>query len=143
MMLPDIRNIDTVLELSVPVNEKKIVPLTQAAGTQNLGIGWISNPYEQYSLGQYVRNGLSSVGSGISTQVFDFGTDIVVHAEFYDIGTCKTSSANFLIKLSGKDGKGVVKSSSNRYRTINSIGEAVSYISTRARSLSGRTNYND
>lgn len=141
---------DTVLVLEQPILEKKDSRLKSLRiGTATItdtpdyrGQAWFMNPYDNFSLGSYVRSGLESLGRGYSTQVFDFGTDIVVYVEYFDIGTCKTAGAHFLIKILNKDGTGVVKSSSNRYRTISSIGEAVSYISSRGRGLSSYTNNN-
>lgn len=142
---------DTILELDNNlVNEKKdprlgdlkIGTKTISASPEFTGQAWFMNPYDNFSLGSYVRSGLESLGRGFSTQVFDFGSDIMIHIEYYDIGTCKTAGANFLIKILNKKGEGCVKSSSNRYRTITTIGEAISYISSRAKSLSSYTNNN-
>lgn len=104
--------------------------------------GWFMNPYDNFSLGSYVRSGLS-LGSKYGVGVYDFGNAIMVEITYYDIGTCKTSGAKFLIQLGNKNGKGVVRSSSSKFRTIANVGEAISYIRSRANSLSNRTGYND
>lgn len=143
---------DTILELDCPINEinekrderldtLKIGTKTITGASDYTQQAWFMNPYDNFSLGSYVRGGLS-LGRGFSTRVFDMGTDIVVHIEYYDIGTCKTASAYFLIKLLNKKGEGCVKASSNRYRTISTIGEAISYISSRAKALPSYTGSN-
>lgn len=141
---------DTILEIQQPINEKRDERLdTLRIGTKTISgaadyqkQAWFMNPYDNFSLGSYIRSGLENLGRGFSTQVFDFGSDIAVHIEYYDIGTCKTAGANFLIKILNKKGEGCVKSSSNRYRTISTIGEAISYISSRGKALASYTSNN-
>ena len=147
-----LEDVDTVLVLDESnINEKRderldILPNASqrnwAMAPEYLKQGWFMNPYDNFSLGNYVRSGLS-LGNKYGVGVYDFGNAIMVEITYYDIGTCKTSGAKFLIQIGNKNGKGVVRSSSSKFRTISNIGEAISYIRSRANYLSGRTGYND
>ena len=68
-----------------------------------------------------VRSSLSNLGPGYSIKVSDFGSDIVVEVTHHDQRTGRSASRTYLIKMNDKDGKGWVKSTSNRFRTITSI----------------------
>ena len=90
--------------------------------------------------GTIVRNQLEGgLGKGYSVKCTDFGTDIVVDISYHDQQTGRTSAKSFLIKMSNKTGEGWIKASAYRYRSINGVDQAISYIRSVASNLRSLT----
>lgn len=100
---------------------------------------WTSSITNQMSMGSML---VSLVGSMLgklwSCRAVDFGSQFYVECRYNNYQSGLTASASFLIILKDKN-YGVVKQSSARWRTVNSLGDAVAYISAKARPLAGRT----
>lgn len=125
-----------------PSSDPRILPATkQTRGKDNQGFfGPGQDPGAQFSLGPTIKSQLEGgLGRNYSVDVFDFGTDVTVTVKYSNPKTGITASASFLIKYNTKEGTGVVKSSSARWRTIASHSEAIGYIRSRSNSLVSRT----
>lgn len=122
---------DTILYIDRTINED--------TDTEQIGIFNGVNPNSQFSLGSQVRSGLAGLGRGYVVAVVDFGADITVCVTYTNQLTGKVAGANFLIKCANKDGRGLVKCSSARWRSISNVGQAISYISSRCSSLQSQT----
>ena len=145
-------NIDTILILDTTlkdvyegVTDPRLLPGVGQRGKENLGVfGPGQDPNAEFSLGPTLKSQLTgSLGRNYSVEVFDFGRDVTVNVKYSNPKTGLTASAAFLIKYNTKEGKGIVKSNSVRWRTIASHSEALSYIKARANSLPGRTATNN
>lgn len=141
---------DTILVLdtcTVPdsVNEAapdpRLLGNSQERGRENLGFfGKGQDPGAQFSLGPTLKSQLSGqLGRNYSVEVFDFGSDVTVTVKYSNPKTGLSAAAAFLIKYNTKEGKGIVKSNSVRWRTISSHSEALGYIKARANGLQSRT----
>lgn len=96
------------------------------------GIG----PGSSMSVGGTVRNSLQ-MGSGYTTEVVDFGEVVTVRISYTNTKNGKSAGQNFAILFDGQ--KFNVKSTFARWRSCNDVGQAISYIRSRASSLSGKT----
>ncbi len=113
---------------------KDFNPVTQGF----FGVG--QDPGAQFSLGPTIKSQLEGqLGRNYSVDVFDFGSDVTVTVKYSNPKTGMTASASFLIKYNTKEGTGVVKSSSARWRTIASHSEAMGYIRSRSNALVSKT----
>lgn len=134
---------DTILEIDNIVNEAggdTRVNFSTTPTMQNIDFYRGSDPNAQFAYGQIVKRNLESgLGTGYGVKVADFNTDVVVEVSYNDVKTGRTAQKLFLIKLSNKKGNGVVKAQSNRFRTINGIDQAVSYIRSSSMSLRNLT----
>lgn len=149
-MITDYENYDTILVLDEStepnplfeaVSDPRLLPSTQDRGRENLGFfGKGQDPNAQFSLGPTLKSQLAGqLGRNYSVDVFDFGSDVTVNVKYSNPKTGLAASAAFLIKYNTKEGKGVVKSNSARWRTISSHSEALGYIKSRANGLPSRT----
>lgn len=131
------------------IQEEFADPRTRpAAGTKSLGYGYDirfgylkgtqGNQYFNY--GSVLRNSLS-LGKEYAVEVVDFGSEIYCKVTYNNSGTGKSASKSFLVvlDLSQKGGKGMVKSSMAKWRSISDVSQAASYIRSYASALSGRT----
>lgn len=96
-------------------------------------------PDSDFALGSQIRGNLSSMGKGYSVNVVDYGSDLWIGVTYCNIVTGKQASLNFLIKIADKDGHGIVKTGSTKYRTFSSPSQATSYIRGVASSLASQT----
>ena len=121
--------------------DPRILPTTKDYNPVTQGFfGKGQDPGAQFSLGPTIKSQLEGqLGRNFSVDVFDFGTDVAVEVKYSNPKTGITSSANFLIKYNTKEGKGIVKSSAVRWRTIASHSEAMGYIKARSNSLVSKT----
>lgn len=149
-MITDYENYDTILvldDLTEPnqllevASDPRLYGNTQPRGRENLGFfGKGQDPGAQFSLGPTLKSQLTGqLGRNYSVDVFDFGSDVTVNVTYSNPKTGLSASAAFLIKYNTKEGTGVVKSNSARWRTISSHSEALGYIKNRANSLPSRT----
>lgn len=142
-------NIDTVLildtnaqsDLCEGTTDQRLLPATGQRGRENLGMFTGGQDVgAEFSLGPTIKSQLAGqLGRNYSVEVFDFGRDVTVSVKYSNPKTGLSASAAFLIKYNTKDGHGVVKSNSVRWRTIANHSEALSYIKARANGLVGRT----
>lgn len=95
--------------------------------------------YDAFSFGKVVRNSLNNMGDGYYNKVTDFGKYVSVTIGYHNILTGRSSEKTFLIDFTLK-GDGVILSTSNRYRTINGVQQAISYIKSAASTLQNNTN---
>lgn len=150
-MTKDYEKYDTVLvldESAIPcslleaTSDPRVLPSSKERGVNNFGVfGTGQNQNSQLSLGPILKSQLS-MGKNYYVDVFDFGSDVTVKVTYSNPKTGLSASAAFLIKFNSKDGTGIIKSNSVRWRTISSQSEAISYIKNRANTLAGRTNSN-
>ena len=149
-MVKDYENYDMILVLDESLSpnplleattDPRILPNTNTRGRENLGFfGKGQDPNAQFSLGPTLESQLTGqLGRNYSVDVFDFGSDVTVNVKYSDPKTGLAASAAFLIKYNTKEGKGIVKSNSARWRTISSHSEALGYIKSRVGSLPSRT----
>jgi hypothetical protein len=137
---------DVILQLDNTINEaadRRIKfggEVTQPfIGHSDLKYWYGIDPNSQLSYGSYVRNSLNSMGSEYSVKVTDMGSDIIVEVSCHNQQIGKSAQKTFLIKLNDKNGKGWVKAAANRYRTINGVDQAISYIRSASASLKNIT----
>ena len=97
-----------------------------------------------YNYGSVLRGALS-LGNSYQVEVYDYNTECVVRVTYTNTKTCKSASQCFLIIFDAweKSGKGVVKSTSARSRSISDVGQAASYIKSRASSLASKCSNGD
>ena len=80
------------------------------------------DPNSQLSYGTYIKNALETgFDRSYSVKVTDMGSDVIVDVTCHNQLTGRSASKIFLIKLKNKSAQGWVKSSSNRYRSINGV----------------------
>lgn len=112
----------------------------------DIRFGYLKNTQgnNYFNYGNVLRNQIS-LGAGYGVEVSDFGTEISVKVSYTNPATGKGASKCFLIvfDLTAKGGKGLVKSSAARWRSISDVSQAASYIRSCASSLSGRTSSAD
>lgn len=137
---------DVILQLDNTINEAADSRIKFGGGVTQPFIGhsdlkyWYGiDPNSQLSYGSYVRNSLNTMGSEYSVKVTDMGSDIIVEVSCHNQQVGKSAQKTFLIKLSDKNGKGWVKAAANRYRTINGVDQAISYIRSASSSLKNIT----
>lgn len=138
---------DVILQLDNTINEaiadKRIKfggEVTQPfIGHSDLKYWYGIDPNSQLSYGSYVRSSLNTMGSEYSVKVTDMGSDIIVEVSCHNQQVGKSAQKTFLIKLNDKNGKGWVKAAANRYRTINGVDQAISYIRSASTSLKNIT----
>lgn len=97
---------------------------------------------QSWSFGKMIQRDLNSMGSGFSCRVFDVGGEVAVTVTHTDVVTGKSASKSFIIVFDSKNGDGIIKSSSTRWRSISGIGQAESYIKSVANGLSSFTQSN-
>ena len=144
-----IDNIDTILivdpsanaDLYEGVTDPRLLPGTGKRGRENLGMFMgVQDVGAEFSLGPTIKSQLAGqLGRNYSVEVFDFGRDVTVSVKYSNPKTGLSASAAFLIKYNTKEGNGIVKSNSVRWRTIANHSEALSYIKARANGLPNRT----
>lgn len=142
-MDPSSINEDSIDLLSHPgPSDPRLLPSTKQRGRENLAVfGKGVDPNAQFALGPTLKSQLAGqLGRNYSVDVYDFGRDVTVTVKYSNPKTGLSASAAFLIKYDTKEGTGVVKSNSVRWRTISSHSEALGYIKARANTLQNRTN---
>lgn len=95
-----------------------------------------------WAFGRQLQRNLNDLGSEYSCQVFDTGGEVSVTVTHCSTSTGRSASKSFIIVFGTKDGKGIIKSSSTRWRTISGIGQAISYIRSVASNLYSYTQSN-
>lgn len=123
-------------------SDPRLLPNSKQRGRENLAVfGKGVDPNAQFALGPTLKSQLTGqLGRNYSVDVYDFGRDVTVTVKYSNPKTGLSASAAFLIKYDTKEGTGVVKSNSVRWRTISSHSEALGYIKARSNSLVSRTN---
>lgn len=139
---------DTILYIDNPINEAKADPRTQYAGGAPLSkgydirFGYLKNTQgnNPYNYGQSLRSTLPCTG-GWSTEVADFGTEIAVKITYNNPATGRSASKMYLIvfDMATKNGKGMIKVSNAKWRSISDISQAASYIKGASSSLQNYT----
>lgn len=141
---------DYILVLDRPINEGQTDPRVYNTKLPSLDY----NPNGRYigvtdlklmtnwAFGRQLQRDLNSMGSGFTCQVFDVGGEVAVTITHCSATTGRSASKSFIIVFGSKDGTGIVKSSSTRWRTISGIGQAVSYIKSVASNLTSYTQTN-
>jgi hypothetical protein len=95
--------------------------------------------YSSWSFGRQLRSILNGMGSGYSSEVTDFGQEIVVRVTHSDTVTGRSSSKTFLIIFTDKKGNAMVKNHSNKWRSVSGIDQAASYIRSICSNLQANT----
>lgn len=152
VMITDYEKYDAVLVLDntkepnqmfEAVTDPRLLPPNKPYGKDIYGQFTGQDPNSQLSLGPVIKSQLQGLGRNYSTEVYDFGSDVTVNVTYSNPKTGLSASCAFLIKYNTKEGNGVIKSNSVRYRTIASHSEAISYIKNRANTLQSRTSSNN
>jgi hypothetical protein len=94
--------------------------------------------YNSFTFGRMVRNAISNMGNGWTSEVTDFKKWVVVRITYYNYETSRSSTKTFLIVFKHK-GDGIIMSTHNRYRTIAGVDQAVSYIKSSCSALENST----
>lgn len=108
-------------------------------GSENIGAIRNQGAGSVGSFGQTLRSMLS-LGAGYSVEVSDFGEVVTVKMTYTNTRTCKSSSINCVI-LFYDNGQCRAKIHSARWRTCNDIGQAASYLRSKASKLQSMTSY--
>jgi len=134
---------DAILCVEEPTNES-MTDKRMAGNTGTFVPGWGSkNGYLDYlgpevtgafTFGKAVKQGVES--NDMSCEVSDFGPWISVRVTASNVATGRTASKTFLIVFQHKS-RGIVMSTSNKWRTIDGWQQAVSYIRSASSSLRG------
>lgn len=94
--------------------------------------------HNAFTFGRIVRNAISGMGPGWSSEVADFKKWVVVNVKYYNYETSRSAGKIFLIIFKHK-GDGIIMSTHNRYRSIAGVDQAVSYIKSSCTSLQNCT----
>lgn len=125
------------LVINQPVNESQDGRLLGKAGnmaTRDYGPG-IINAYDwrvwsASGFGNRLR-GLLNSGSGRSFEVSDMGAYVVVRATYHNTATGEGKTKTFVISFDNpKIGDGKIFSTSTKWRTFSTVGQAASYINS-------------
>lgn len=96
--------------------------------------------YNGSRYGQQVQRALGKIGAAYSVEVTDLGKSIVVRAGYHNTVTGRTGFKTFVILMDAiGTNRCSVFATSNKYRSCDSIDQAISYISMYIRSLNGTT----
>lgn len=87
-----------------------------------------------FSFGQTIKRAIED--SSLAVEVSDFGPWISVRCTATNVATGRSASKTFLIVFQHKS-RGVVMSTSNKWRTIDGYSQAASYIKSACSSLRG------
>lgn len=129
---------DAILVVQQRVDERNTDKRMSSTGGSPSGGGWGSQTgfldyygpevYGSMSFGHQVARSLGS-NNGYGVEVSDFGAWCVVRVTYNSVPTGRSASKTFLIVFQDKS-KGIVLSTSNKWRTIDGWSQAVSYISS-------------
>lgn len=104
--------------------------MNEAVEHDQYGMFAFVHPNSQYNIGQKIASSLRN-SDGYGVEVVDYGSDCNVRVTYADSYTGRAVTLNALIKFASSRGDGVVKLSSNKWRTISSWDQAVQYIRTK------------
>lgn len=135
-------NIDTILYCTQPIaideawDDKRMNAGGPMTAGRDVKWGFIKNTQaSSFRYGGSLKS-LLRMDTGWGVEVFDYGEEIVVRMSYSSVATGKGGSKTFLIVFDpqGK-GKGVIKSSVAKVRSISDISQAASYIKNCASSI--------
>lgn len=142
-----IKDIDTILYVVEPIIESSEAdPRYNNKGGYDIRVkyGKGSPDYidpalnSQFAFGKALQNSLNNMGDGFSAEVTDFGQWIVVRVSHNNVTTGISCSKTFLVVFSSKS-KGMVFSTSNKWRTIDGYNQAATYIRSASNALKTST----
>lgn len=141
---------DIIIDMRQPLNEA----LKQAGsldtrvrtgsikmGSEHIGLLRTTGAGSSSSAGFTLRSMLQ-LGNGYGVEVADFGDAVSIKITYSSPKSCKTASQNFIV-LFYENGQCRAKTNSQRWRTCNDIGQAASYIRSKASRLPSMTSYTD
>lgn len=133
---------DAILYVQEPVNESNADKRMHGSAETGNVPGWGSKNgyldyygpevYGAFTFGQAVKRAVED--SDIAVEVADFGPWISVRVTYTYAPTGRSASKTFLIVFQHKS-KGIVLSTSNKWRSIDGWAQAASYIRSAASSL--------
>lgn len=138
-----IKDIDTILYVVEPIIESSEAdPRYNNKGGYDMRVKYDRGSPDyidpalnsQFAFGKALQNSLNNIGDGFSVEVSDFGRWVVVRVTHNNITTGVSSSKTFLIVFSNKS-KGMVFSTSNKWRTVDGYNQAATYIRSAVNSL--------
>lgn len=94
--------------------------------------------YNTFAFGKVVSASLENLGRGFYHKITDFSKYVIVTIGYHNQITGRANEKTFLIDFT-LQGKGIIISSSLRYRTINGVTQAISYIKSAAQSMKNNT----
>lgn len=94
--------------------------------------------FNMHSYGNIVRDQLNDMGRGFSCTVTDFNKWVVVDVKYNNVVTGRSASKTFLIVFK-PEGTGLILNTANKYRTINGVSQAISYIKSSSSILKNST----
>lgn len=94
---------------------------------------------DAYSFGKIIRSNLDGLSTGYYNKVIDYGQYVIVTVGYHNIISGRSAEKTMLIVFKNK-GNGIILANSNRYRTINGVQQALSYIRSTASTLANQTN---
>jgi hypothetical protein len=114
---------------------------TASPDTQPFNWLTAAGPGTKTTLGGFVRQALSSLGSGYGVQVTDFGEVCTATVTYSNAQTGRCSSQSFAIIFRGKNSKWAytVYSNSAKWRNCSGVDQAISFMRSKISSLSGTT----
>lgn len=136
---------DAILCVTEPVNEKFADrrmgdtitkgPINPGWGSQTGYLDYLTpDVTSAFSFGRNVKRAVES--NDLTVEVADFGPWISVRCTATNPATGRSASKTFLIVFQHKS-KGIVMSTSNKWRTIDGYGQAASYIKSACSPLFG------
>lgn len=140
-------NTPIVIYCNTPINEvdSRAKAHGNIAGTSNQGPGgFYGTPdwrvWDGASYGKQVQRE-ANPGQGYTIDVHDCGQHLSVTASYQNPANGKKVSQSFIIVLQGTNNSaGTVFMTSTKWRTVSSISQAASYISSTIRSMAGSIN---
>ena len=90
--------------------------------------GYDPSVYSQLAFGNTLRSSLGNIGTGWIAEVSDFKKWVVVNMSYHSTVSGRTCSKIFLIVFNGKNGDGMVFSTSNKWRSVSGVDQCASYI---------------
>lgn len=137
-------NFDAILYMTPMINENDERVYT----TGSPDYTWKGAPEGQpdfnligaYTFGKTIRTSLSGLPQGFYNKVIDYGKYIIATIGYHNILTGRSAEKTFLIVFNSDKGNGNIFSTSNRYRSINGVQQAISYIRSASQSLQNQTN---
>ena len=143
----DNKDIETVLLCPLPVMETDTRSYSDnSTVSRTTGPGGYINRYDWRvwngsGFGQTLSRSLSNLGNGYSAEVSDFGQHVVCRVAYHSTGSGKGVEKTYVVFFTDpKRGDGLVFASSTKWRTISSVSQAVSYITSSIKSYASEAN---
>lgn len=144
----------TFLDINEDINEAKRITTGGYPGDSRIGFSGTSSfidttkagpaqgPGSPGTLGNAVRQALSSLGAGYGVQVADFGEAVTVTVTYSNARTGRCASQSFVLLYRGKNSKNLytVYANAGRWRNCNDYNQAIAFIRSKVSTIPGSAN---